>query len=110
MSRLIEFALDSKDQTIILVETDDTVPAQGQQQVSLGGAVAEKATQAFDAAVAGIKPVASTIMRQLTAVIPDADEISVEFGIKLTANAGVIVAGTSAEGNCKVSIKWTRKP
>jgi hypothetical protein len=50
-------------------------------------------------------------MRQhLTAAIADASEVAVEFGIKLTANAGIIVAGTSAEGNCKVSIKWARKP
>jgi hypothetical protein len=109
MSRLIEFALDTKGKTIVLVETDDTIPAQGQARVSVGSAVAEKANQAFDAAIAGIKPIAVTVMRQLTDVVADASEISVEFGIKLTANAGVILAGTSGEGNCKVSIKWAPK-
>jgi hypothetical protein len=48
-------------------------------------------------------------MRELTEAAPDASEIAVEFGIKLTANAGVILAGTSAEGNCKVSLKWARR-
>ena len=110
MNRLIEFDLDPTGQTIILVETDDTIPAQGQMRVSTGGAVAEKAAQTFDAALAGIKPIADTVRRHLTAAIADASEVEVEFGIKLTANAGIIVAGTSAEGNCKVSIKWARKP
>ena len=110
MSRLVEFPLDSTGQSTILVESDDTVPAQGEVRVSVGGAVAEKASQAFDAALAGIKPITAALMRQLSEAAAEASEIGVEFGIKLTANAGVIVAGTSAEGNCKISIKWTRKP
>jgi len=110
MSRLIAFPLDAEGRTTVLVETDDTIPPQGQARVSIGGAVAEKANQAFDAAIAGIKPIADTVRQQLIEVAADASEISAEFGIKLTANAGVILAGTSAEGNCKVSIKWVRKP
>ena len=110
MSRLIEFPLDSTGQATVFVEADETVPPQGQMRVSVGGAVAERASQAFDAALSGVKPIAAAVMRQLTDAAAGANEISVDFGIKLTANAGVIVAGTSAEGNCKISIKWSRKP
>jgi hypothetical protein len=110
MSRLIEFQLDPTGQTVVLVESDETVPAQGEVRVSAGGAVAEKAAQAFDAALAGVKPIASSVMRQLTEAAAEASEIAVEFGIKLTAKAGVIIAGAAAEGNFKVSIKWARKP
>jgi hypothetical protein len=59
--------------------------------------------------LAGLKPIADAVNRQLTEIIEDANEVAVEFGIKLTANAGVIVAGNSAEGNCKLSVKWSRK-
>ena len=109
MNRLIEFALDPTGQAMILVETGDAMPPQGQVRVSVGGAMAEKAAQTFDAALMGIKPIADAVRRQLTTAIADADEIAVEFGIKLTANAGVVVAATSAEGNCKISIKWARR-
>jgi hypothetical protein len=109
MSRLIKFDLDSTGQQTILVESDEIFPLKGEQQVSVGGTVAEKASQAFDAALAGVKPIADAVMRQLTNAAASANEISVEFGIKLTANAGVILAGTSAEGNCKVSLKWVPK-
>jgi hypothetical protein len=34
-----------------------------------------KANQAFDAAIAGIKPIADTVMRELTHVVADASEI-----------------------------------
>ena len=40
----------------------------------------------------------------------DAQEVEMELGFKLTADAGVILARTSAEGHCKVSVKWVRKP
>ena len=109
MRRLIEYNLNSTGQTKVLVEADDpTGVPQGQVRVAAGGVAAEQATKAFDAALAGIKPIAAIVMREVTAAVADADEISVEFGIKLTANAGIIIAGTSAEGNCKISIKWSR--
>jgi hypothetical protein len=97
MSRLIEFPLDSTGHGSVFVEADDTVPPQGNVRVSVGGAVAEKASDA------------QTIMKQLADVAAEASEVSVEFGIKLTANAGVIIASTSVEGNCKVAIKWSLK-
>jgi hypothetical protein len=109
MSHLVEFSLDAEGQTKVLVEISAPAPSQGQARVGLGGTVVVRANEAFDAAVAGIKPIAETIMAQLTNLLKNADEISVEFGVKLSANAGVILAGTSAEGNCKISIKWTPK-
>jgi hypothetical protein len=106
MARLIDFELDSN--TRILVEAADDGTPQGQQQVSIGGAVAEKASQAFDAALAGIRPIARSIIAQLQEAAADAKEIEVEFGIKLTAAAGVVLAKASTEGHCKIAIKWVR--
>ena len=108
MKRLVEFNLVATGQTV-LVEVDDLVPAEGQMRVSVGGAMAEKAPKAFDAALAGIRPIASSFMRQVTNAVADADEVQVEFGIKLTAAAGIILASASGEGHCKVSMKWGRK-
>jgi hypothetical protein len=106
MARLIDFELDS--QTTILVEAADDGTPQGQQHVSTGGAVTEKAKEAFDTAIAGIKPIARTIMAQMQEAAADAKEIQVEFGIKLTATAGVVLAKASTEGHCKIAIKWVR--
>jgi hypothetical protein len=106
MARLIDFGLDS--QTTILVEAAEDGTPVGQQQVSVGGAVVEKANEAFDTALAGIKPIARSIMAQLQEAAVDAKEIEVEFGIKLTATAGVVLAKASSEGHCKIAIKWVR--
>jgi hypothetical protein len=106
MARLIDFELDS--QTTILVEAADDGTPQGQQHVSAVGAMTEKANEAFDTALAGIKPIAQSIMVQLQEAAAEAKEIQVEFGIKLTATAGVVLAKASTEGHCKISIKWAR--
>ena len=106
MARLIDFQLDS--QTSILVEAAEDDTPKGQQLVSASGAVTEKAQVAFDAALAGIKPIARSIMAQMQEAAADAKEIQVEFGIKLTATAGVVLAKASTEGHCKITIKWVR--
>jgi hypothetical protein len=106
MARLIDFKLDS--QTTILVEAAEDGTPKGMQHVSVGGATAEKAKEAFDTALAGIKPIARSIMAQLQDAAAEAKEIQVEFGIKLTATAGVVLAKASTEGHCKIAIKWNR--
>lgn len=106
MTRLIDFQLDS--QTTILVEAADDGTPKGQQRVSTGGVMAEKASKAFDDALAGIKPIAATIMAQMREAVAEAQEIQVEFGIKLTASAGIVLAKAATEGHCKISIKWKR--
>ena len=47
-------------------------------------------------------------MAQMQEAAADAKEIGVEFGIKLTATAGVVLAKASTEGHCKIAIKWVR--
>jgi hypothetical protein len=42
------------------------------------------------------------------AQMQEAAAIEVEFGIKLTATAGVVLAKASTEGHCKIAIKWVR--
>jgi hypothetical protein len=109
VSRLIEFKLDASSQTTVLVEADDSIPAAGQAQASIGGILTEQASKTLDTALAGIRPIASSVSRRVMEAVTDAQEIEVEFGFKLTADAGVILARAGGEGHCKVSIRWVRK-
>ena len=43
MSRIIEFKLDDTAQATVLVEADDSIPAEGQTRVSAGGILTEQA-------------------------------------------------------------------
>lgn len=62
--RMIEF---KQGDTAILVEVEGEL-ARGDQLSSRG--TVEKARQSFEEAVAGIGPIAATIMRQVTALGP----------------------------------------
>jgi hypothetical protein len=110
MNRLIEFKLDDGEQAKVLVEADDAIPTEGQTRVSIGGTVTEQATKTFDTALSGIRLIVSSVTRHVVDAVIDAQEVELELGFKLTADAGVILARAGAESHCKVSIKWVRKP
>jgi hypothetical protein len=99
MKRAIEFKHGGET---VIVEVED-VTAHGDQHFGRGGAL-EKATQSFEEAVAGIRPIAETLLGQLAALAPES--VSVEFGVKFSAQAGVILASSALEGNCKVTLGW----
>jgi hypothetical protein len=65
-------------------------------------------TMAFEAAMAKLKPICSAIVKQAKEMVEQPEEFSVEFGIKLNAEAGVVIAKTSAEANLKISVKWKK--
>ena len=46
-------------------------------------------------------------MRQVTSLGPET--VEVEFGVKFNATAGVILASSAVEGNCKVTLSWKPK-
>lgn len=70
------------------------------------GEVAGKAKDSFSEAVAGIKPIAEAVIGQLRELGPT--ETTVEFGIKFSAKAGVILASAATEGQCKITLSWTK--
>jgi hypothetical protein len=70
--------------------------------------VVENASMAFDQALARLKPMCSAIVRQVRDAAEQPEEIAVEFGIKLSAEAGIILTSTSGEANPKMSVKWKR--
>lgn len=106
MARLIDFKLDGN--TTVLVEAANDSTPKGQQLSSAGGTV-EIASKTLDETLSAIKPVARTIMAHMREAVTEAEEIHVEFGIKLTATAGIILAKAATEGHCKISVKWKRK-
>jgi NTP-dependent ternary system trypsin peptidase co-occuring protein len=99
MKRVIEF---KQGDSVIFVEVDDTLVAS--DQLSSRSGAADKAKQTFEDAVAGIGPIAATILRQVAALAPES--VSVEFGIKFSAQAGVIIASSALESNCKITLGW----
>ena len=108
MKHLIEFPLE--DGSSILVEVDE---AEG-----LGGVVRasrvvddtiQKAGQTFEAALDKVKPAAAAIIAKLRSLHDAPDEVEVQFGLKLSADAGAFVASAGVEANYTVTLKWKKE-
>lgn len=107
MKRLIEFPLEGGGS--IVVEVDEPAPEGGVVRVARPGEIAATAGQTFEAALERIKPAAGTIIAKLRSLSDAPDEVLVEFGLKLSAEAGVFVATAGVEANYKVTLKWKRE-
>jgi hypothetical protein len=98
------------DQTTFLVEVDEPT-GQGVERTAIdSGELVLKAKQTFEEALGRVQPVASTIISRFRdgLTIP-ADEVEVKFGLKLSAEAGVIFTSVAGEVNFEITLKWQSK-
>jgi hypothetical protein len=111
MTRLVEFPSDSGEP--ILVEVVD-VRLGGETRRGLStSAVVERAQTSFEDALEKARPMATSLVGKLRAMGDAAgnapDEVQVEFGIILSAEAGAVLAAASATANYKVTMTWKRQ-
>jgi hypothetical protein len=112
MKRLVEFPSNSGEP--ILVEVED-VGLSGETRRGLStSAVLERAQTSFEDALEKAKPMATGLVGKLRAIGDAAgsppDEVQVEFGIILNAEAGAVLASASAGASYKVTMTWKRPP
>lgn len=107
MKQVLEYPLEGEGGSI-LVEVDVPEGGGGYERVGLGVSIGQ-ASVTFDEALARVKPAAQKIIAQLRDLTDPPEEIAVEFGIKLGAKAGAIIASADAEANYTVTLKWGRK-
>lgn len=105
MKQLVEFALD--DGTTVLVEVDEPESG-GIVRAGRAGEIVEKVQYTFSEALDKVKPAAETIINKLRNLDVTPDEIQVEFGIKLSAEAGAFFASASTEANFAITLSWKR--
>ncbi len=105
MKRLVQFPLE--DGGVIWVEVD--VPEGPGMVPAARGEVVERAQETFEVALDRVRPAAQAIIGKLRALHDPPDEIQVEFGLKLSAEAGALIAATGAEANYKVTLTWKRE-
>lgn len=103
MKRLIEFSIEDDD--FILVEVEEQQRS-GTTRVSRSSEVPEKAQKSFEQALHKIKPVARGIIKELRSLQEPVNEVEVKFGVKMSAEAGAVIASASVEANYEVTLKW----
>ena len=88
----------------LAVEVDPDEPEAGVVKAGRAGQVTKEAAETLEAAVASLLPGAIALRDTLLAAKPS--EMEVTFGLKLTAQAGVVIAKTAGECNFAITLRW----
>ncbi len=102
----MEFHLE--DGTPFLMEIEKKAGGP-QDLVSRGGGDANvvKAAQSFEQALDRVVPVAAAAFNRLKqGLTTPATEVEIKFGLKMTAEAGVVFSAVGGEVNFEVTLTW----
>ena len=86
---------------VVLFEIDET-DSLGPQPVSDEA----KAARSFEEALERVRPAVGRVLETLQDLSPGA--VEVEFGLKLTGQAGAVFAKVATEGHFRVKATWSR--
>jgi hypothetical protein len=84
--------------------------ADGLVKASRSGQVVARAAQSLSEMLTGIRPVAESFVAEFAGMTEVPDEIGLEFGLSLSADANLVVATTAAQANFKVTLTWHPAP
>lgn len=104
MAYLIEVPVAGGGQLVVQA-SDADMPAE-LVLAARPGEIATRASHTLEQALDQLKPAVGAIRDRLAAMAPD--QVTVEFGIVLGAETGVVVAKGSTEVHFTVSLTWQR--
>jgi len=84
-------------------------PADGLVRAARPGRVVARASQSLTDMLAAVKPVAEAFVDRFRGLADAPDEIRVDFGVTLSAEADLVIASTATEANFAVSLTWKRQ-
>ncbi|MDQ1045252.1 CU044_2847 family protein [Streptomyces sp. V4I2] len=102
MERLVEF--ETADGAVVSVEAFEE--RSGSRLVSRGDGTVQ-AARTFEGALEGVRAAASSALRVFRDGSLRPDGIEIEFGVKLSAETGAIIAKGTAEGHLVVKLTWS---
>ncbi|MFJ9863781.1 CU044_2847 family protein [Streptomyces sp. NPDC101165] len=107
MNRLMEFT--TEDGAVVVVEATDG--ASGTRLVSRGenSGPAAQAARTFEGTLDGVRSAAQSALRVFRDGTLRPDSVELEFGVKLSAEAGAVIAKGAAEGQLVVKLSWSSK-
>lgn len=89
--------------------TIEEPPADGLVQVARPGQVVARATRSLGELLSGVRPVAANFVETFSGMARGPDEICLEFGLSLSAEADVVISSTTAQANFAVRLTWDRR-
>jgi hypothetical protein len=107
MAEIVEFAL--RDGAVVRFEADAGMD--GRPVMRGAGRPAETLTVAretLEEALSGVAPACAALVDALRGIGDDLESVEAEFGLKVSADAGFVVARAGGEANFRVLVRWRR--
>jgi hypothetical protein len=108
MSRLVEVPLATGGS--ITVEVDGIADTRTMRGGDRGRELIERGGRTLEDSLEAIAPALHAVLERLRGISSELSDIEVELGLKLTGDAGMIVARAGAEANFRVLVRWQRPP
>lgn len=105
MGRIIEFPVEG-DSTV-LVEVSDQSTGVVTRGI-YGPNISERAQRTFEDAIYRVQPAIHAVVSHIQSAAQSPNEVQVEFGLNLHAEAGAFIAAASATANFTVTLTWHR--
>lgn len=105
MAYVIEIPVEAGGRLLVQA-SEDELPGELELAALRPGDVVARTRESVEAAIDQIKPAINAVAGRLKAMA--ADEVSVEFGIVLGAEAGAVIAKGTAEVHFTVTLNWKR--
>ncbi len=104
MENLVKFPLGGDEFVAVQVNravSDGPLPAANKPGMM------QQAQMGFAEAAGKLRPIAHVLLEQLKDL--EADELKLEFAVGFSAEAGMILAKSGAEGHCRLSLIWKQR-
>jgi Trypsin-co-occurring domain 1 len=105
-TELVRFTLERGGSVLVEVEGDEP----GIQRASRVDDIIVQAKQQLEPAMENIRALATVALERLHGLAQRPDGIEVEFGVRLNAQVGAVIARTQADGHLKVKLAWNPPP
>nr|WSZ99207.1 hypothetical protein OH820_29210 [Streptomyces sp. NBC_00857] len=96
-----------EDGEVFVVELSDE-QGSGVIRASRGEEIFATSTDTFESGMARVQRVAATMLERLADLPRKPDHIRAEFGLRVTAEAGLVVAKGSGDAHIKLELEWSR--
>jgi hypothetical protein len=91
----------------VLVEVDNG--PQAVVRVARPGGVVAEATETLERGLESVREAAHAVLAKVADLPRQPNKITLQFGLKLSAEAGVFLAKTAGEGSLTLTMEWDRQ-
>ena len=107
MTGVVEVPLAQGGSVLVEVDdADDGLAIRGGH----GQAAIPELSEPLEQVLAGLGPVTRALVSEVRAMTDRPAEIELEFSVKLTAEAKLVIARAAGEANFRVALKWVQSP